>query len=205
LIHDTRDEPVLPTRGDRLTLIGDASLTPLGSDYPYAKVQVRATHWLKLPWDHVLRLEAFAGAIFGTAPVFEKFYIGDFSDFLPDRVLDLNVDRRPAPNFFGTDIVEIRYGDYAAELQAEYRVPIYRGHRSIYGIDLFTSAGVYGVANGIDFTQHARGYSGFATIPIDLTFNFGLRVDTSVGGVVFGLSNFLGFIPVRGTTEGAVR
>jgi outer membrane protein insertion porin family len=205
LVHDTRDEPVLPTKGDRLVLIGDASLSPLGSDYPYAKVQARATHWLKLPWDHVLRLEAFAGAIFGSAPVFEKFYIGDFSDFLPDRVLDLNVDRRPAPNFFGTDIVEIRYGDYAAELQAEYRIPVYRGHRSIYGIDFFTSAGVYGVANGIDFTNHARGYSGFATVPIDLTFNFGLRVDTSVGGVVFGLSNFLGFIPVRGTTEGAAR
>jgi outer membrane protein assembly factor BamA len=206
LIHDTRDEPVLPTRGDRLVLIGDASISPLGSDYPYAKVQARASHWLKLPWgEHVLRLEAFAGAIFGTAPVFEKFYIGDFSDFLPDRVLDLNVDRRPAPNFFDTDIVEIRYGDYAAELQAEYRIPLYRGHRSIYGIDWFTSAGVYSVANGIDLTQHARGYSGFAAIPIDLTFNFGLRIDTSVGGVVFGLSNFLGFVPVRGTTEGAVR
>ena len=205
LIHDTRDQPVLPTRGNTLTMSLDASLTPLGSDYPYVKLQARAAHWFRLPWEHVVSVEAFAGAIFGTAPVFEKFYVGDFSDFLPDRLLDLNVDRRPAPNFLNTDIVEIRYGQYAAKIQAEYRIPIYRGHRSIYGVDFFTSAGIYGVANDIDITQHARGYSGFSTIPIDLTFNLGLRIDTSVGGVLFGLSNVLGFVPVRGDTQGAAR
>jgi outer membrane protein assembly factor BamA len=196
---------VLPTRGQHVILSADASLTPLGSDYPYIKTTARASHWMKLPWEHVLRIEGFAGAIFGNAPVFERFYVGDFSDFLPDRVLDLNVDRRPAPNFLATDIVEIRYGLYAAKVQAEYRIPIYRGHRSIYGIDFFGAAGLYAVANGEDLTNHARGYSGFGTIPIDLTFNLGLRIDTAAGGVLFGLSNFLGFLPVRGSDAGAAR
>ena len=205
LVHDTRDEPVLPTRGDHLVMAADASLTPLGSDYPYVKLESRASHWMTLPWGHVLRLEGFAGAIFGKAPMFEKFYVGDLSDFLPDRVLDLNVDRRPAPNFLNTDIVEIRYGQYAAKVQAEYRIPIYRGTRSIYGIDFFASAGVYGVANDIDLTQHARGYTGFGTVPVDLTFNAGLRIDTSAGGFVFAISNLLGFFPVRGTEGGAAR
>ena len=198
LVHDTRDEPVLPTRGDYVTLIGDLSLTPLGSDYPYVKLQSRVQHWTRLPWGHILRLEGFAGAIFGDAPLFEKFYVGDFTDFLPDRVLDLNFDRRAPPNFLGTDIVEVRYGQYALKLTGEYRVPLYRGRRSVYGIDLFASAGVYGVANQVDLVAHARGYSGFATVPIDLTFNLGLRVDTAAGGFVLGLSNLLGFIPVRG-------
>ena len=205
LVYDTRDEPVLPTRGDSVVTFVDASLTPLGSDYPYVKLQTRASHWLRLPWSHVLRLEGFAGAVFGDAPLFEKFYVGDFSDLLPDRVLDLNFDRRPAPNFLHTDIVEIRYGQYAAKVQAEYRIPLYRGHRSIYGVDFFGAVGLYGVANGVDFTQHARGYSGFGTVPIDLTFNAGLRIDTAAGGVLFGLSNLLGFLPVRGPDAGAAR
>jgi outer membrane protein assembly factor BamA len=206
LIHDTRDEPVLPTRGSRVVLQGDASLTPLGSDYPYFRVQAEASQWMRLPWNHVLRLRGFAGAIFGDAPMYEMFYVGDFSDFLPDRVLGLNFDRRPAPNFLGTDIVEIRYGNYAAEAQAEYRIPLYRGTRSIYGIDFFGSTGVYSVANGEDLTNHARGYNGFATWPVDLTFNMGLRIDTQVGGFVFAVSNLLGFIPVRADAQqGAAR
>jgi outer membrane protein assembly factor BamA len=205
IVYDTRDTPVLPTRGEHVILSADASLTPLGSDYPYVKATGRVSHWLELPWEHVLRIEGFAGAVFGNAPLFERFYIGDFTDLLPDRVLDLNVDRRPAPNFFGTDIVEIRYGQYAAKVQAEYRIPIYRGHRSIYGIDFFTAAGLYAVANGVDLTDRPRGYTGFETIPIDLTFNLGLRVDTAAGGVMFGLSNFLGFLPFRGSDAGAAR
>lgn len=198
LNHDTRDDPFLATRGVQVQLVGDASLTPLGSDYPYAKLQLRAAHWLELPWGHILKLEGFAGAIFGNAPMFEKFYIGDFSDLLPDRVLDLTFDRRPAPNFLGTDIAEIRYGQYAAKASVEYRVPIYRGHRSIYGADFFVSGGLYGVADDRDLVDHPRGYSGIGTVPIDLTFNAGLRIETSAGGFVFGVSNFLGFIPVRG-------
>ncbi len=199
LVHDTRDEPFLPTRGVKLALLTEASLAPLGSDYPYAKLQIDAARWTLLPWGHVLKLEAFGGAIMGNAPLFEKFYVGDLSDLLPDRVLDLAFDRRAAPNFLGTDIVEIRYGQYAAKLSAEYRVPLYRGHRSVYGVDFFTSAGIYGVANEIDLTQHARGYSGLATVPIDLTFNAGLRIETSAGGFTLGVSNFLGFVPLRGS------
>jgi outer membrane protein assembly factor BamA len=201
LIHDTRDEPVLPTRGQHLYLQTDAALTPLGSDYAYVKLHARASHWMPLSWGHVLRLEGQAGAIFGTAPLFEKFYVGDFSDFLPDRVLDLNFDRRAAPNFLGTDIVEVRYGQYAAKANLEYRIPLYRGTRSVYGVDFFTSAGAYAVADGRDITSPARGYTGFATVPLDLTFNLGLKIDTQAGAFTLGVSNLLGFIPLRGSSQ----
>ena len=123
--------------------------------------------------------------------------MGDFTDLRPHRALDLAFDRRPAPNFFGTDIAEVRYGDYAARLNSEYRVPLYRGRASIYGVDFYSSVGVYGVANGRDLVRHARGYSGFATVPIDLTFNLGLYVDTAAGGIAIGIANFIGFIPLR--------
>jgi outer membrane protein insertion porin family len=205
VVNDTRDEPFLPTRGHRLVASIDAGLSPLGSDYPYSKLTVRGSQWFPLPWGHVLALEAFAGSIFGNAPLFERFYVGDLSDLLPDRALDLAFDRRPAPNFLSTDIVEIRYGTYAARVDAEYRIPLYRGTRSIYGVDFFGSFGFYGLANEEDLVDHARGYTGFATWPVDLTFNAGLRIDTQAGGFVFGISNLVGLIPVRGQQSGAAR
>jgi hypothetical protein len=79
-----------------------------------------------------------------------------------------------------------------------YRFPIYRGTRSVYGIDLFGSAGIYGVASEEDFQSPPLGVTGFSTVPIDFTFNLGVQIETSAGGFTFGLSNFLGFIPNYG-------
>jgi outer membrane protein assembly factor BamA len=204
-VNDMRDEPFLPTRGHVLLASADVSLAPFGSDYPYTKLVLQGSTWLPLSWGHVVQLEGFAGAIFGNAPLFERFYVGDLSDLLPDRALDLNFDRRPAPNYLSTDIVEIRYGNYAAKLDAEYRVPIYRGTRSIYGVDVFGSLGLYALANDQDLVDPARGYTGFGRWPVDLTFNAGLRIETQAGGFVFGISNLVGLIPVRGQQAGAAR
>jgi outer membrane protein insertion porin family len=195
LIHDTRDTPILPTRGWFLQLASDVSLAPFGSSYPFEKLQMRVSRWWTLPWKHVAKLEVYGGAVGGEAPVFEKFYVADFSDLLPDRVLDLNVDRRPAPNFFHTAIAELRYGDYAARVQGEYRLPLYRGSRSVYGIDAFGAAGLYAVATRREFSDPAQGYTGLSRVPLDFTFNVGLRMDTKAGGFVFSFANALGFIP----------
>ena len=70
--------------------------------------------------------------------------------------------------------------------------------RSIYGIDFFGAAGIYGVASYRDLSDPPRGYSGLRRIPVDLTFNLGFRIDTSAGGFVFAFSNLLGLFPVRG-------
>ena len=197
LRYDTRDSPILPTKGWSTTLTGEVALAPMGSDYAYQKVTLSTSRWFELPWRHVVRVGVFGGAIAGYAPIYERFYVGDFSDFLPSRMLDLNTDRRPAPNLLGTDIAEIRYGDYAAKVLGEYRIPLYRGRRSVYGIDLFGGAGMYGVASERDLKDPPRGYSGMARVPVDLTFNMGLQVDTNAGGFTFAFSNVLGFIPVR--------
>jgi len=196
---DTRDHPFLPTRGSFSTITTEVGLLPAGRDYDYARVDVQTSRWFQLPWrGHVLRLSAFAGAISGNAPFFEQYYVGDFSDFLPDRVLGVSFDHRYPPNFLGTEIVEVRYGKYAFSANTEYRIPLYRGHHTIFGIDFFGSGGAYSVASDRDFTHPPRAYSGFARFPLDLTFNLGFRMDTSAGGFVFAFSNVLGFLPVRG-------
>jgi outer membrane protein insertion porin family len=196
LQHDTRDHPFLPTRGWLLLTSVELALLPAALDYDYQKVELRASRWWRLPWkQHVLELQLFGGAIAGNAPFFEQFHVGDFSDFRPDRVLGMNFDRRPPPNVLGTAIEEERYGEYAFSLTTEYRVPLYRGRRSIYGIDFFASGGVWGVASQNSIADPPTGYSGFSRIPIDLTANVGFRADTSVGGFTLSFANALGFIP----------
>ncbi|MEZ4224354.1 MAG: BamA/TamA family outer membrane protein [Polyangiaceae bacterium] len=197
LQHDTRDSPFLPTTGWFASITAESALAPLGSDYGYQKFDLHASRWWKLPWHHVVRLELFGGAISGDAPFFEQYYVGDFSDFLPGRVLGLNFDRRPPPNFLDTAIVEVRYGHYAGKIGGEYRIPLYRGTRSVYGIDFFGSAGIYGVAHQRDLSDPARGYSRLALLPVDLTGNVGFRMDTSAGGFTFAFSNVLSFVPLR--------
>lgn len=195
--YDTRDAPFLTTRGMFASASVTVGVPPLGSTYGYQKFEFGAQRWFRLPLRHVLRLKAFVGAVAGDAPFFEKFYVGDFTDLLPDRLLDLAPDRRQPPNFLGTDIIEVRYGDYAAKIEAEYRIPLYSGRGSIYGIDLFGAAGLYGLATRRELTDPPSGYRGFARVPVDITYNLGLRVDTSVGGVTLAFSNLLGLIPAR--------
>lgn len=193
--YDTRDLPFLTKQGTLAQASVTAALPPFGSSYNYQRVELSYQRWWTLPWGHVFRLDAFAGAIAGQAPFFEKFYIGDFSDPLPDRVLDIAPDRRRAPNYLGTDIVEVRHGDFAARLEAEYRIPLYTGKGSIYGIDLFGRGGLYSVATEREFSHPARGYDGARRIPVDINYNIGFRADTSIGGITLAFSNLLGLLP----------
>ena len=194
--HDTRDTPFLPNRGWFLSASGELSLAPAGSDWNYQRLEFDVARWIPLPWSkHVLKLQLFAGAISEETPFFEQYYVNDFSDFRPGRVLGLNFDRRPPPDLLNTSIQEVRRGHYAGKLSFEYRIPLYRGRRSVYGIDLFANAGLYALASHHDLRDPPRGYSGAARIPVDLTGNLGFRMDTSAGGFVFAFANALGFIP----------
>lgn len=201
LAYDTRDEPLLATRGWFASVVADGAFAGIGSSYSYGKVQGRVAHWIRLPWRHVVRVEVWGGVVLGEAPLFERFYVGDLSDLLPGRVLDLAFDRRSSPNYFGTAIGDVRYGDSAARVMAEYRVPLYRGHSTVYGVDFFGNAGVYLVATAREGFEPSRRWQGAARVPIDLTFNFGFRIDTAIGGVNLGLSTLLGFLPPRAGSQ----
>ncbi|MBI4699804.1 MAG: BamA/TamA family outer membrane protein [Deltaproteobacteria bacterium] len=198
VVYDTRDTPILTTRGTLATIRLGLGLAPLGSSYGFEKLELGLQHWWRLPWGHVASFEGQGGAIAGAPPFFEKFYVGDYTDLLPGRILGLNPDRRRPPNFLGTDIVEVRYGDYAAKLEGEYRVPLYTGRGAVYGVDFFAATGLYAVATRRDLTQPPSGYEGAERVPVDLTYNLGLRVETYVGGFGLSFSNLLGLLPARG-------
>ena len=197
LQFDTRDHPFLPARGWLTRAHGELGLVVAGSDYSYQRLELSASHWWSLPWRHVVRLELFGGALVGDAPFFEHYYVGDFSDFLASRVLGLNFDRRPSANFLGTAVAEVRRGNYVAKVGGEYRVPLYRGKNSVYGIDFFASGGAFAIASQHDLEDPPIRYSGLASVPLDLTGNLGFRLDTSGGGLTFAFSNVFGFVPAR--------
>lgn len=193
---DTRDHPFLPTRGWYATTGAELAMLPFGSDYGYQRFDVAASYWWQVRGlSHVLRLQMFAGAETGEVPFFEQYYIGDFTDFRAPRMFGLNFERRPPPAIFGTIIKDQRYGQYAAKLGLEYRIPLFRGSRSIYGIDLFMGAGLWGLINRRDLEKVPTQYSGLSRFPIDFTGNIGFRMDTSAGGITFAFSNILGFMP----------
>jgi outer membrane protein insertion porin family len=196
LEYDTRDHPWMPTRGWLASAALELSPAPAGSDYPYEKLDLKAHRWWSLPHGHIFSLELFAGAIAGDAPFFEQYYVGDLTDFQPGRLLGLAFDRRSAPNFLHTTIGQVRYAEYALKLNTEYRIPVYRGRRSVYGIDVFASFGAFALAGPREVNRPAPGFKGLQRIPMDLTGNIGFRLDTSLGGFVFTFSNVLGFLPV---------
>ena len=53
------------------------------------------------------------------------------------------------------------------------------------------------MATAHDLRDPPSGYEGLARAPVDLTYNLGLRVDTSVGGLTLAFSNLLGLLPAR--------
>lgn len=198
LSFDRRDVPALPSRGIFVRFTADAFSNLLGSDYDFARLQVAASGWLRLPWGHVLEVRGFLGAVLGRAPFFFRFFVGDQSDLIPNRILDLTFDRRPAPDFLGTAVAEMRYEDLAGSVGLEYRMRLHRSGNpgaAIYGVDAYLGVGLYALGSRSDIRLAPAGYVGLSRIPLDLTFDLGLKADTSLGVFRFGLSNLIGFFP----------
>jgi hypothetical protein len=195
--YDSRSDTTVPERGILARFGADVAAAAVGSDYPYAKVDARITRWFPLPWrGDVLRVHAQGGVLTGSAPLLERFYVGDLSDLLPDRVLGLTVDQRSAPNLLRTRIQENRWGTVAAKFGADYTFKVYRGGSSIESVDLYLGAGLYYLDDPAQLAAVARPRRD-RSLPIDLTFDGGARVVTSVGVFGFGLSNWLGLFPTE--------
>jgi hypothetical protein len=196
LTYDTRDDPFLPLSGTRLHVGIDLSHDVFGSDYTYARITLDHETHFPLPWEHTLTLRTFFGIITGKAPLFEQFFVGDFSDFIPGRVLGLNFHDFPTHNLFGTTIGEMQYEDIAAKVEVEYLLPLHRSRTGfLYGVDLYFSIGLFSLSSVTDVALQLPGYGRASLFPIDFTSDLGIRIDTMIGLFHFGVSNALGFVP----------
>jgi len=189
LDYDTRSDPILPRSGARVvgTLEGGGAF--FGGSYTYAKALVQASLYAKMPRGHALGLHLLGGAIVGDAPYFDEFFIGDLNLLLPRRALGMNFSTMPSRNLLGTDIARHRYDGYAARALVEYAIPVWRRRGFVYGGDAFAAVGLLGLASDGDFSP--PGGLGWSKLPIDLTGDLGLRLDTAIGIFTISIANAL--------------
>ncbi len=186
---DTRSDPILPRAGMRIALSVEAGSKLLGSSYDYVKTVLDGSFYKKMPHGHALGFHVFAGAIAGDAPYFDRFFVGDLNLLLPRRALGINFSTQPSPNLFDTNVAHHRYDNFAGRFLIEYAVPIWRRRGLVYGGDAFVAAGLLGMASDGDFT--APGPFSLSSLPIDLTGDLGLRLDTYVGVFTISIANAL--------------
>jgi hypothetical protein len=189
LDYDTRSDPVLPRDGARVLGSVEVATGLLGSTYDYAKLILQASLYHKMPRGHALGLHLFGGAIWGDAPYFDQFFIGDLNLLLPRRALGINFSTQPSPNLLGTDIARHRYDRFAGRALIEYAIPVWRRHGFVYGGDAFAAAGLLGLASEGDLRP--PGGLTWRTLPIDLTADVGLRLDTYIGIFTISIANAL--------------
>jgi outer membrane protein assembly factor BamA len=192
---DTRSDPVLPQTGFRLTVDGQLATRIWGSSYDYGKLTLAYDQYGRLPWHHVLALRLYGGVIVGDdAPFFEQFFIGDLNRLLPPRALGLNFSTQPSRALLGLPAIEAkRYEPIAARAAVEYIWPLWRGHGIVYGGDLFALAGLLTLTSFDAIAARDRSLEN--ALPLDLTLDIGLRLDTSIGIFTLSIANALGRIP----------
>jgi outer membrane protein insertion porin family len=187
---DTRSDPVLPVRGRRLSMSVEASLPLLGSSYAYAKGIVQGSYYFPAFRDHVVAIHAFAGAILGQAPYFNNFFVGDLNFLLPPRALGLNFATQPSRAFLTNSVADRRYEPFAARTLLEYAVPLWRRPGFIYRGHAFAAVGAFALA-GLDDLR-LRDRPALDVVPIDLTADLGIKLDTYIGIFTVSIANGLG-------------
>lgn len=194
MVRDTRDNPWLPAGGRRTAVEVQLATEILGSDYDYAKFTLLHDEYFGLPRHQSIKLSMFGGLILGTAPFIDQFFVGDFSAFIPSRILQMNFTHL-RPNVLETAIQEMRYEDMAASINLEYAIPLYRGGGPFYGIDAFVGAGLFLLISGDHLRIDSPEYEGIRAVPMDFTADIGVRIDTGVGLFVVSLANLFRFLP----------
>jgi len=186
---DTRSDPILPRSGVRMALTVEAATGLLGSSYDFFKAVAEGSFYRPMPHGHALGFHVFAGAIAGDAPFFDRFFVGDLNLLLPRRALGINFSTQPSRNLLDTSIAHHRYDNYAGRVLIEYAIPIWRRRGFVYGGDAFVAAGLFGMASNGDAV--APGPFSWHSLPIDVTGDLGLRLDTYVGIFTISIANAL--------------
>lgn len=177
LIWDRRDDPAFPTRGTR------AALTARIGQYDgvWGGLSGRVEQYVLLPWNSVVRFDAFVGGLYGAAPFFERYFVGDLHPYIPARAMGLNFSHRRGPVLLDGDLGAARYETLAGRVGVEYRVPLGEGpHREPYGVEFFVGAALVSLLSPDEPAAFEE------APPFDLAVDVGLRFETEIG--VMGLS-----------------
>ncbi len=183
LTWDNRDDPAFPTRGTRA-----AASVRLGQyDGVWGGLAGRVEHYFLLPWNSVLRLDAFFGGLYGPAPFYARYFVGDLHPYIPARGMGLNFAQRRGPLLIDAGGLDVaRYETVAGRLGFEYRVPLGAGpHREPYGAEFFIATHLVSLLSPDEpgAFDHAP--------PFDVAIDVGLRFETEIGVMGLSIGNLL--------------
>jgi outer membrane protein assembly factor BamA len=191
--RDTRPDPILPHAGGHLALSAELGGALLGGSYDFATIFGRYEHYWPLAGEHhAIAIKLAGGVVVGDAPRFDRIHIADVDRMLTPRALGLVLSTAPPLSILGTRADKPTYGDLGGSATVEYTFELFRGtgQRRVYGGDIFFGAGLWGLAERTDL--RARDTSLFASLPIDLYADAGLRLDTDIGTFELTIANALG-------------
>lgn len=189
---DNRRGHALPTSGHFVSVNIRGTFRSQMSDYQYIRASLFHQSNFELAQQHILRLQTFAGLIYGDSPFFEKFFYNDFYSLAPSRFQNLNPSDKGAFDLFHTGASSLSYEDYLVHLALTYAWQPMRQLLELF----FTVSATYAdsfdekaLAIGI---QPTRDRSNF---PVDMSFNAGIRMNTSYGLVSITLAHIINLIP----------
>jgi len=128
-----------------------------------------------MPRGHALGLHLLAGAIVGDAPYFDRFFVGDLNLLLPRRALGINFSTLSSRACSVTGIARHRYDDFAGRLLVEYAIRLWRRH----GLSTAATCSRRSASSRRERRRlRPPERVGVDNLPLDLTGDLGLRLDT---------------------------
>jgi outer membrane protein insertion porin family len=190
---DSRSDPVLPRSGHHVELSVEGSTSAVASSYSFLKAVAQSSVYLPFRWGHVFGLHVYLGGVWGDAPYFDRFFVGDLNQLLPPRALGLNFSTQPSRDLLGTGADARRYENLAGRVLVEYAVPIWRRHGLLYRGDAFAAFGVFALTDPDALRNRDLSFS--RALAADLTADLGIRLDTYIGIFTLSVANAIGRIP----------
>lgn len=185
LDRDTRRNPALPHRGDRLQLDVEGGVAALAGDYHFATASARYERWWPLRGGtHTIGVRLGGAAALGDAPRFDRLHLGDLNRLVTPRALGLVLSAEPAPDLLGTRAEDEAYGDLGGSASVEFASNLFRGGEHVYGGDLFIAVGAWAMASRPPVIAGG--------LPLDLFVDAGLRLDTEIGTFELTVANAFG-------------
>jgi outer membrane protein insertion porin family len=190
---DSRSDPVLPRSGHHFSFSAEGATSAVASSYSFLKLVAQSSSYLPTRWGHVFGVHLYLGGIWGEAPYFDRFFVGDLNQLLPPRALALNFSTQPSRDFLGTGAASRRYEKLAGRVLVEYAVPIWRRHGLLYRGDVFVAFGAFALSDPDLLRNQDLSFS--RAIAADLTGDLGVRLDTTIGIFTLSVANAIGRIP----------
>jgi outer membrane protein insertion porin family len=175
LVHDTRDNVFVPTRGNRSTASSTVAGGPFGGNTDLYQLQLRTSQYIPLWFDHVFNLRGWASVVeeYGDSdrvPIFDRLFLGGARTIRAFKYRDVGPKDETGEPIGGKSAI---YGT------AEYSIPVAEKLR----LAVFYDTGmVYADAYEFDLGNLNSGVGtgvrlDFPGFPIQLDYSWPLEAD----------------------------